>query len=454
MKKYKDNELLKITAPITFQYLMTSLVSASDAFMLGFLDQASLSASSLATQVAFVYSLFYGAFVAGFNVLAAQYWGKKDRAVVEKVITISMRWALLVGMLFTLATLIMPEMVMRIFTADPESIELGGIYLRTVSLSYVLTGFAQIYYGVLKVCDRAGLSSLIGSLSVVLNIFLNAILIFGLLGMPHMGIAGAALATVAARIFETVAVIIIVRKYDCPKMIMKYFCSLKGDESETNSIQLLEKDYWKYSLPLLVNQLGWGCGVTMYSVIMGHLGSDATAANSIASIVRSIIASVCWGFAAGVAIVIGGDLGRNELDKAKKLGGRYVRLSILIGAISGVVILCCIPLTLRVVNMTEQAKEYLKVMMMFASYYIIGNSLNSTIISGIFPAGGDTKFGMICDLVTLWCVIVPAGFLAAFVFKAPVLVVAFILTLDEFVKIPAVYKHYMKYNWVKNITTL
>ena len=454
MKKYRDNELLKIAAPITFQYLMTSLVSASDAFMLGFLDQTSLSASSLATQVAFVYSLFYGAFVAGFNVLAAQYWGKKDRDVVEKITTISMRWALLVGIIFTLVTLIMPEMVMRIFTADPELIELGGVYLRTVSLSYVLTGFTQIYYGVLKVCDRAGLSSLIGSLSVVLNIFLNAILIFGLLGMPRMGIAGAALATVAARIFETVAVIIFVRKYDCPKTIMKYFFSLKGDESETNSIQTLEKDYWKYSLPLLINQLGWGCGVTMYSVIMGHLGSDATAANSIASIVRTIIASVCWGFAAGVAIIIGGDLGRNELDKAKKLGGRYVRLSILIGAISGVVILCCIPLTLSVVNMTDQAKEYLKVMMMFASYYIIGNSLNSTIISGIFPAGGDTKFGMICDLVTLWCVIVPAGFLAAFVFKAPVLVVAFILTLDEFVKIPAVYKHYMKYNWVKNITTI
>lgn len=123
----------------------------------------------------------------------------------------------------------------------------------------------------------------------------------------------------------------------------------------------------------------------MYSVIMGHLGSDATAANSIASIVRSMIASFCWGISAGVGI-------------------------------------------------------------------IIGNSLNSTIISGIFPAGGDTKFGMWCDLITLWCVVVPLGMIGAFILKLPVLAVAFILTLDEFVKIPAVYRHYIKYKWVRNIT--
>lgn len=190
----------------------------------------------------------------------------------------------------------------------------------------------------------------------------------------------------------------------------------------------------------------------MYSVIMGHLGTDATAANSIASIVRTMIASLCWGIASGVGIIIGGMLGRNEYDKAKIAGGSFVRFSIWIGIGSGIVILALTPLVLHFIVLKPQAQYYLKYMMLMASYYIIGNSLNSVIISGIFPSGGDTKFGMICDAVTLWAVVVPLGMLAAFVFKLPVLVVAFILTLDEFVKIPAVYIHYKKYLWIKNIT--
>ena len=444
--KNKDDygKLIKIVGPISFQYLMTSLVSASDAFMLGFLDQTSLSAVSLATQVAFVYSLFFGAFVFGFNVMGAQYYGKKDIGSVERIITITLRYTLIVGLIFSLVTLIMPDKVMYIFTSDSELIREGARYLRAVSASYLLTGISQVYFGVLKVCDRAGLSSLIGSLAVVVNIILNAVLIFGIGSFGGLGIVGAAIATVCARIFEVIFSVTATAKYKCPKTRLKYL--LRKDD------KVLHKDYWKYTTPLLINQLGWGGGVTMYSVIMGHLGSDAVAANSIASIVRSMVASLCWGIASAVGIVLGQMLGNGELDEAKRLGGKYVRLSIWIGVGSGIVILALMPLVTGAITLTPAAQRYLKWMLVMAAYYIIGNSLNSTIISGIFPAGGDTKFGMICDLITLWCVIVPLGMISAFVIKAPVLVVAFILTLDEFVKIPAVYKHYMKYEWVRNIT--
>jgi len=436
--------LSRIVAPIAFQYLMASLVTASDAFMLGFLDQDSLSASSLAGQVAFVFSLFYGAFVFGLNVLAAQYWGKGDKKTAEEVLAITMRYTLLVGFVFTVSSALIPQHLMSLFTSDEALVMSGAKYLRTVSLSYLLTGFTQAYFGMMKVCDRAKLSSVIGSLSVVLNIILNAMLIFGIGFFPKMGIEGAALATVLARVFETVMVLLAIVKKYCPPLHINLM--IHSDNKE------LHKDYWKYTVPLLMNQIGWGGGVTMYSVIMGHLGSDAVAANSIASIVRSIIASLCWGIASGVGIIIGGMLGRNELDEAKKAGGSFVRFSILIGAASGIVILAITPLVLHFIHLEEQAQYYLKFMMFMAAYYIIGNSLNSTIISGIFPAGGDTRFGMWCDVITLWCVVVPLGFLGAFILKLPVLVVAFILTLDEFVKIPAVYRHYMKYKWVKNIT--
>ncbi len=437
-------QLSGIVAPIAVQYLMSSLVTASDAFMLGFLDQNSLSASSLAGQTAFVFSLFYGAFVFGLTVLAAQYWGKGDKKTAEEVLAITMRYSLLVGLVFTLATALIPTQIMRFFTSDDVLIEAGAKYLRMVSLSFLLTGFTQTYFGMMKVCGRAKLSSLIGSLSVVINIFLNAMLIFGIGIFPKMNIEGAALATVLARVFETVMVAIAVLGRLCPSFNPRLM--LRSGNKE------LHMDYWRYTVPLLINQIGWGGGVTMYSVIMGHLGSDAVAANSIASIVRSMIASLCWGIASGVGIIIGGMLGRNELDEAKKAGGIFVRLSIWIGAASGVAILAVTPLVLHFIQLAPQAQHYLKYMMLMAAYYIIGNSLNSTIISGVFPSGGDTKFGMLCDVITLWVVVVPMGMIGAFVLKLPVLAVAFILTLDEFVKIPAVYRHYMKYKWVRNIT--
>ena len=442
-KKQIYRELFAIVTPIAFQFLMASLVTASDAFMLGFLDQDSLSASSLAGQTAFVYSLFYGAFVFGCNVLAAQYWGKGDKRSVEEVLAVTMRYSLLVGTVFTLAAAVVPEPLMKLFTSDDKLIAAGADYLRTVSLSYVLTGFTQAYFGIMKICGRAKLSSFIGSASVVLNIILNYCLIFGAWIFPEMGISGAALATVISKVFEAVLVAHAVIRRKCPVLHPKLM--LLGSRE-------LHRDYWKYTFPILINQIGWGCGVTMYSVIMGHLGSDATAANSIASIVRSIIASFCWGIASGVGIIIGGMLGRNELEKARKAGGSFVRFSVLVGALSGLVILALTPLVLGVIHLSGQAQHYLKYMMLLASYYIIGNSLNSTIISGIFPAGGDTRFGMVCDVVTLWCVVVPLGLLGAFVLKLPVIAVAAILTLDEFVKIPAVYRHYMKFRWLKNLT--
>ena len=195
--------------------------------------------------------------------MASQYYGKKDMKSVEQILAIAMRYALLVGLLFTCATLFIPDAIMRIFTSDQVLIDAGAVYLRTVSLSFVLTGFSQVYFCIMKVCGRAGLSSLIGSLSVVINIFLNAVFIFGLFGLPAMGIAGAALATVFARVFEVVVVLIVLFRGKCVPLRLGY---VFGGASK-----VLHKDYWHYTLPLLFNQLGWGGGITMYSVIMGHL---------------------------------------------------------------------------------------------------------------------------------------------------------------------------------------
>lgn len=446
--KVKNNEFYKklfaLVLPITVQNLMTALVSASDALMLGFLNQSALSAVSLATQVQFVLNLFYAALTIGTTVLAAQYWGKGDAGSVEKVLAVVLKLSCLISFVFFLGAVLIPGLLMRIFTNDAELIMLGIPYLRVVSLSYLFTGVSQIYLCIMKNSVRTMRSTIYGSVAVVLNILLNAVLIFGLLGFPKMGIVGAALATTFSRAVELLLVLLENRKKSTVRIRWKY---LKADSGG------LKKDFYHYTVPVLGNELVWGCGFAMFSVIMGHLGSDAVAANSIANIAKNIIACMCLGIGTGSGILVGNELGRGDLELAKEYGGRLCRLSLAAGALSGGLLLACSPLIIRFAStLSGQAQEYLKMMLFICAYYMIGKAMNSTIIAGIFCAGGDTRFGLFCDLITMWVIIVPIGILVAFVWKLPILVVYFLLNLDEFVKLPAVYLHYKKYKWMNNLT--
>ena len=436
-------KLLTLVFPIAFQQFMLALVSASDALMLGMLTQDSLSAVSLASQVTFVENLFLMAMTIGLSMFAAQYWGKGDKGAVERIFAYVMKVTAVVSFLFFLAGMCIPRALMRIFTNELPLIEGGRVYLRTVSPAFLLTGISQIYLCILKNTGKAAKSSVISSVSVMVNIILNAILIFGWFGLPQMGIVGAALATVIARAIEMAWCIFETVKKDGAKLRV---CHIVHND------KLLRHEFWKYSSPVLGNEIVWGVGFTMYSVIMGHLGSDAVAANSIANIVKNLVACFCLGLGSGGGIMVGNELGAGRLDKAKEYGDRLCRLSILCGVASGIVLLALSPLILAVTDLSITANTYLKWMLVMCSYYMVGKSVNGTTIAGIFCAGGDSKFGFLCDTVTMWCITVPLGLLTAFKLKLPVLAVYFIVNLDEIVKLPAVYRHYKKYKWVKDLT--
>ena len=436
-------KLLTIVFPIAFQQFMLALVSASDALMLGVLSQDSLSAVSLASQVTFVENLFLAAMTIGLSMLAAQYWGKKDKAAVERIFAYVMKITAAVSFVFFLACLCIPNALMHIFTNEQPLIDGGAKYLRTVSLSFLLTGISQIYLCTLKNTGKAAKASIISSVSVVVNIVLNAVLIFGLFGLSKLEIVGAALATVLARVIEVMWCILETAKKDCIKLKIHHL--IHNDKS-------LSHDYWKYTTPVLGNEIVWGLGFTMYSVIMGHLGTDAVAANSIANIVKNLVACFGFGLGSGGGIIVGNKLGAGQLERAKEYGRKLCKISIVCGTISGLILLGFSPLILSITDLSDTANAYLKWMLIMCSYYMIGKSINGTTIAGIFCAGGDSKFGFLCDTVTMWCITVPLGFIAAFVLKLPVLAVYFIVNLDELIKLPAVYRHYIKYKWVKNIT--
>ena len=440
-KRSLRKEIVRLALPIALQQFMTALVGACDAIMLGKLSQDAMSAVSLATQVTFLFNLFMFAFMAGENMFVAQYYGKGDYTGISQVFSLVTKICGCIAVIFLAGTLFFPEQLMRILTNEETLIVLGSEYLRVIGISYVFSGIAQTFLAIMKNCGAVNMSTLINGVMVILNIALNAVFIFGLSGFPKMGIKGAALATVLATVVQFLWSVGYVL---CRIRAVKF--SLRSCEKK------LFGRFWQKTVPLLINNLAWGIGFSMYSVIMGHLGTDAVAANGIANISKNLVVCFCLGLGNAGSIIVGNRLGADRLQEAKEVGETLTKTAIIAGIVSGLVLIALSPFITKMVDLTPTARGYLQKMLLISSYYIAGKSVNCMTIGGIFAAGGDSKFGMLCDSVTLWCIIVPLGCICAFILKLPVMVVYFVLNLDEIIKLPVVYKHYKKYKWIKNLT--
>lgn len=430
-KRSLRKEIVRLALPIALQQFMTALVGACDAIMLGKLSQDAMSAVSLATQVTFVFNLFMFAFMAGENMFVAQYYGKGDYTGISQVFSLVTKICGCIAVVFLAGTLFFPEQLMRILTNEETLIVLGSEYLRVIGISYVFSGIAQTFLAIMKNCGAVNMSTLINGVMVILNIALNAVFIFGLSGFPKMGIKGAALATVLATVVQFLWSVGYVL---CRIRAVKF--SLRSCEKK------LFGRFWQKAVPLLINNLAWGIGFSMYSVIMGHLGTDAVAANGIANISKNLVVCFCLGLGNAGSIIVGNRLGADRLQEAKEVGETLTKTAIIAGIVSGLVLIALSPFITKMVDLTPTARGYLQKMLLISSYYIAGKSVNCMTIGGIFAAGGDSKFGMLCDSVTLWCIIVPLGCICAFILKLPVMIVYFVLNLDEIIKLPVVYKHY------------
>lgn len=443
MNKELYKRILVITIPIVIQNLLNAAVNSADVLMLNYVGQASLSAASLATQYGNIFFMLYYGLGAGVIMLSAQYWGKGDIDTIEKVEGIALRFSISCGILITLAAIFIPEWMMKVYTNDPELITLGAQYLRAVSVSFLLWSISEIYLSVLRSVGRVTISTVIDAVALVANVILNAVFIFGLFGAPKMGIVGVALATTLSRAIQLIVCIVVsVRSKNVKLRIKPVF------ESHPS----LFKDFLTMAVPAIGNDVIWGVGMSMYSVILGHLGSDVVAANSIVTVVRNLGCVLCFGIGNATGIVLGPILGENKIEEAKKVSHTFVRFSFIAGALGGLAVFLITPFAMRYAQLTEEAMKYLSFMLKINIYYIMGTAMNTTFIAGIFRAGGDSKFGFVCDTIDMWVYAVPLGFLAAFVFKWPIEVVYFLLCTDEFVKWPWVFKNYYSYKWAKNIT--
>jgi len=433
-----------LVVPMALQNLINVGVSAADVIMLGKVGEKVLSGASLAGQVQFIMTLIFMGITSGATVLTAQYWGKGDTRTIEKVLGMGLRAGMFVALIFMLAALLIPGSLMRIFTSDPAVMKEGISYLQIVGLSYIFMAVTQVYLNIMRSIERVVIATVVYSISLCTNILINAVLIFGMLGFPAMGIKGAAIGTLVSRIVEMV--------------IVSGYAFLKNKTVRIRLIDLIHvekwlvKDYAVYSIPVVLNELMWGLGTSANTAIIGHLGSSAVAANSVAQVARQLATVVVFGISHATAIYLGKTIGEKKYAYAREYAKKFIWLSIITGLLGACVILFAAPVAKANLALTGQAKQYLQFMFFVMSYFTVAQSVNSTMVVGIFRSGGDTKFGLIMDVSTMWGFSILLGAVAAFYFHFSVLVVYVLLMSDELIKLPLTAKRYLSYKWLRDVT--
>lgn len=439
---YKN--VFALVLPMALQNLINVGVASADVIMLGKVGEIALSASSLAGQIYFILSLILFGLTSGAAVITAQYWGKKDVDTIEKVLGIAMQIGLILGFLFMAASQLMPETLMKIFSSEPEVIQEGVRYLKIVSWSFPLASATLVYLNIMRSVERVVISTVVYMVSLCVNVVLNAVFIFGLGPAPQMGVAGAGLGTLCARCVEICIVLIYSRKFN------RQIC-LRLKNLVQRSPELM-KDFKVYAMPVILNELAWGTGISAIAAIIGHMGSAAVAANSITHVTRQLSQVVILGIANATAIILGRTIGEKKEELAKIYGDRLVKISAVLGLMASGVVLGVLPVVRSFMTLTPDANRYLGQMMWITAVYVLCQSVDITYIVGVFRAGGDTRTGLILDAVSLWGICIPLGFIAANFLKWPVWAVYLCLTSDEMLKLPFSYARYRSNKWIKNIT--
>lgn len=433
-------KLFNTALPIIIQNLLSTIIAILDTFMLGFVGQNELAAIALANQFYFILSLFFLGITSNIGILISQYLGKNDLFKVNQIFLLSCKCSLFVCFIFAFTAIFFSGNIMSLFTNNIILIDLGKQYLQIVGLSYLFSGFSQVYLMTLKTMLQLKKSIYISLSSIFINFILNAVFIFGLFSFPKLGIIGVAIATCIARFFELIYCCIDLKKYK------PVTCDFTIKISFT-----LYKDYFKIGTPIMLQGFIWGGAMSIIASITGHLGTDMTAANSIASTIQNIATVISFGLTQAGLILLGKDLGNNQFTIAKKHSFSLLKISLFFG-----ILCCCVMLILEqflfpFLFLTTTAQYYLFIMYKILAINVIFASITYAILCGIFPAGGYTKYGLYLDGTIMWSLVF-IGFLFTFINDLNPIFIFLIFNIDELIKTPFVLKKYFQYEWIKNIT--
>ena len=430
--------------PMAIQNLINVAISSTDVIMLGRYSEVTLSASSLASQVQFILILLLFGIGSGATVLTAQYWGKRDIKSIEKVMAISIKVAFTSSLFFFIFAFFFSGNAMRLFTNDEATILEGIKYLKIVSFSYLTTSISIVYLVTMRSVERVVISTVTYATSFISNFIINYLLIFGNFGFPKLGIRGAAIGTLIARLIE----LGIVFYYNSKN---HHFVSIKWKYIKSLD-PLLKKDFLKYSSPTMMNELLWASGTATGVAILGRLGNSIVAANSITSVVRQLAMVFAFGLANTAAIMVGKEIGKKDFHTAEIYSKKLLLYSFLSSLLGVALLLIAKPFIIKKFSLNIEVENYLNFTLNILFYYIPLQSISAVLIVGVFRTGGDTKFALIADILPLWCGSVLISAFAAFYLNLPTKVIYLLIMSDEIIKQPLIIWRYRSKKWINNVT--
>lgn len=399
--------ILSIAVPVVLQNMITIGVNIMDTLMLGNYGEVQLSASSLANEFINIYHIMCMGMSMGAAVLTAQYYGAGNNPSLKKIVTIVLRMGLVIAAAFTVATLLFPEELMRLYTPDEAVIEKGVLYFRISAVTYVLLGVSLILTNILRTVHQVRFPLVLSIVTFFVNVFFNWVFIYGRLGAPEMQIEGAALGTVIARLVE------------CGSLVTYFFVFDKRIGYRIKDLFMKCGDhvrvYITYAIPVMVSDTLLALGNSAVSIIMGHIGASFVAANSIISQTVRLSTVFNQGLSSASSVITGNTLGKGERDKAYHQGVTFLCLSILIGLAAAVVILLISPLLVESFNITQETKDIAYQLMASVSVMMVFQTVQSVLTKGVLRGGGDTRFLMLADILFLWLASIPLGYLCGLV---------------------------------------
>ena len=435
--------LILLAVPISLQNLVTFAVNFADNVMIGSLGDDAISGVYVGGQLQSVVQMFVGGIEGAILILAAQYWGRKDRDSIRKVVSIGVKFALGVGLFTTLVAVLFPQWVIRIFTTEPGVIREGAAYVQIVGFTYLFFSVSQVMIAAMRSVETARIGLYISCMALVVNVCLNYVFIFGHLGFPAMGVRGAAVATLISRIMEM-----------CVSIGYVFFVDKKlrfGWRDLLHTDGQLLRDFVRYGLPIIGGQVVWAVNSLANTKILGYYSAGVIAAASITGMLHNLVYVWMNGMSSAVGIITGKTVGAGQYEKMKEYSKTVQMIFLFVGLISGAAVFLFRDGFISLYNASPEAQEYSRQFINVISVTIIGTCYQAACLFGLVKSGGDISFVFKNDTIFVFLVVIPSSLIAMWL-GAPPWVVFACLKCDQILKCFVAIVKINRSNWLKNLT--
>lgn len=439
-------EVLTIALPISFQQLINASLNMIDVVMVGQLGETAIAALGLANQVFFVLIIILFGLTSGMAIFTAQFWGKKEIEPIRKVLGISIIFSSAIALLFTLGAILIPETLLGFYTTDAEVIRLGSSYLRIIGYTYIPIALATSYIAVLRSIQFVRITVIATTIALVFKTILGYLLIFGIGGLPALGVRGAAIGTAFGWTLELVLLIILVYTQKTPLAanpltFFKFNSSFIGRVLTTVS-------------PAVANEMFWSLGITTYNAIYAHIGTDAIAAINVNGTIEELSFVAFVGIGNACAVIVGNRIGAQQKEEAYQTVIRIATLSVIFAWTIGVLVFFGRDLVTNLYDLSPVGSNNVRMLLLVMACTIWIRMFNFVVFIGALRAGGDTRFALIMELCSIWLIGVPAAYLGGFVFHLPVYYVYLMVMLEEAAKAFVSVWRFRSRKWIHDLVNI